>query len=178
MDLIFTSSTEVSSRQGRYFRVVILSEDVASTDKACDILRLLRRQLKREPGRLLYQWWNFAFLSVRELWDTFAAQTAEADMIIIGLHEELVFPERFAAWLQQLPELRRTWLWPGAMIAVRDASPLATEAEPEMFSQLQRAAVLSRMDFFDTRTSAGIDTGILQSPLRLAPGSLIRVSGN
>lgn len=176
MDLIFTSSTEVSSRQGRYFRVVILSEDVDSTDKACDILRLLRRQLKREPGRLLYQWWNFAFLSVRELWDTFAAQTAEADMIIIGLHEGLLFPERFAAWLQQLPELRRAC--PGAMIAVRDASPLATEAEPEMFSQLHRAAVLSRMDFFDTRTSGGIDTGMLHSPLRLPPGRLIRVSGD
>jgi hypothetical protein len=175
MDLVFESSHEVSSGKGRDFRVVILCEDAASTDKACDVLRLLRHNLKEEAGRLLYQWWNFEFLAVQELWDMFAEQTAAADMIIIGLPEQLLFPERFATWLQRLPELRKTF--PGAMIAVLDSAPQDPGAEPEICSQLQQAAVLSRMDFFATPTAAGMQARILPSPLWLHRRRQIRMSG-
>ena len=152
MNLHFSSSNEVSAEAGGDLRVVIVCEDAATTDKAADILRLLSRRLKDEAGRLFYQWWNFEFLAVPELGASFAAQTAAADMIIIGVHRGLGFPEPFAAWLRLLPELRKQRS--GALVALLDPALEEWNSEPEMLSGLRQAATLSCLDFFATRAAA------------------------
>ena len=78
-------------------------------------------------------------------------------MIIVGVHDWLVFPESLAVWLQQLPALRKQR--PGAMIAVLDPAANTPDAEPEVILQLKQASALSRMDFFHDSAPAGLTPG-------------------
>lgn len=168
MELLLKNANEAPFEDGRDFRVVILCEDAATTDKASEVVQLLGRQLKSEAGRLLYQWWNFEFLATPELWGKFSAQAAGADVIIIGLHERLVFPEKIAAWLQLLPGLRK--MRPGALVAVLDPGLAASDAGAAMVSQLKQAAALSRLDFFTTRAAERVDAEAIRNagpPARL-----------
>jgi hypothetical protein len=170
MELIFKCENEPSFEAGRDLSVLILCEDAATTDRACDVLQLLDRQLKAEAGRLFYRWWNFAFLAAGELSELFMAEAAAADMIIVGVNEWLAQDDRFGAWLQRLPALRQAR--PGALIAVLDARADAPNAVTELQSQLQQAAAASRMDFLATRTTTGTHARIRRVNELNAPASL------
>src|SRR5712671_6098826 len=116
MNLVLKGPNDPPSETGIDFSVVILFDDHALAARAIDVLHLLGRNLKKEEGRLLHQWWNIETLAFSSLRELAAVEAATADMIILSIHvgEELL--EMVAAWIQRLVGLRKDR--PAALVAM------------------------------------------------------------
>ena len=155
MDLVLRTRAGASCQAGKDFSVMVACSFKASPT-ICRILQLIRRGLREEKGRLLYQSWNFDVLDCVEWRNMAMAEAAQSDMIVIGL-----------AGCQELSTTVADWLWcscemrqgrPGALVAVFDLD-MAPEAVSGMVARLKAAAALGRLDFFVSGTTPKPDFG-------------------
>jgi hypothetical protein len=158
MNLVLKNSSEAPCKTGKDFNVVAMCGH-ETAPKACEVLQLVQKNLEEEEGRLIYQWWTYEFLEVNEFLDLAAFEAAQADMVIIGIHEGRELPEAVAVWINRWIGLRKDR--PGALVAVLDSDRKMPYSARGILSQLKQAAALGKMDFFVTqakeRKGAGED---------------------
>jgi len=136
---------------------VLISCETATAARAFEVLELLDKNLKREPGRLLYQVWNVEALAFRELRELGAVEAALADVIILGLRAGRELSAAVGAWMRRCLDLRNGR--PGALVVVLEADPRRADVPPELLSQLKAAAAAGQMDFFVTEAKVGNGVG-------------------
>ena len=151
--MVYQTPNDAPCRPGIDFCVLIVCE-YNTTAKACEILQLLRNNLKAEEGRLLYQTWNIdalAFHQDRE--EMIPLQSVKADMIIFGFHENQELANQILAWVKQWAPLRKKHS--GALVLVVDPDAENRAVSEEIIKQFQQAATLWKMDFFVTQANGG-----------------------
>jgi len=148
MNLVLKSPNVPPCEAGKDISAVVLCEDATSMT-ACEVLQLLRQNLKEAEGRLLYNFWNIEALAFPTYREMAAAEAADGDMIIVSIHEAPELPEVFRLWMKRCLDLRKNR--PGALVAVLDSDLKKPVADAGMFSELKEAATVASMDFFATR---------------------------
>ncbi len=147
MNLVLKTPDRVPYRNGKDFSVVICCDGVTG-ERAGAVMDLLKKNLKLEEGRLLYQLWTIETLNCLELQALASVEMAKADMVIIGLRKGLQVFDSVIAWMNRMINLRRGR--PGALVAVLEAELNHSDTAPEMLSRLKELATLGHMDFFAT----------------------------
>ena len=160
MELVLKSPNESPYEAGKDFSVVISFDDSATAERAGDVLQLLGRNLKKEDGRLFYQWWNIETMAFTALRELAASEAATADLIILGVHDGWELPEMVIGWLKRLVELRKHR--PGALVAILDSDKKTPDAAEVIISQLKQTAALGHLSFFATRAKAGSDARVIR----------------
>jgi len=151
--LVLKSPSQAPCEAGRDLSVVISFDGAATAGRACEVLKRLGRNLKKEKGSLFHQWWNIETLAFTSLRERAAVEAAGADLILLGLRGGGELPETVAAWIKRLMVLRKDR--PGALLAILDSDRNSSEASQGMLSQLQQAGASGQMEFFATQTKEG-----------------------
>lgn len=133
--------------------MVISFDGAATAGRACEVLKRLGRNLKKEEGSLFHQWWNIETLAFTSLRERAAVEAAGADLILLGLRGGGELPETVAAWIKRLVVLRKDR--PGALLAILDSDTNNPEVSQGMLSQLQQAGACGQMEFFATQAKVG-----------------------
>ena len=153
MKLVLKSPSQAPCEAGRDLSVVISFDGAATAGRACEVLKRLGRNLKKEKGSLFHQWWNIETLAFTSLRERAAVEAAGADLILLGLRGGGELPETVAAWIKRLMVLRKDR--PGALLAILDSDRNSPEASQGMLSQLQQAGASGCLDFFSTPIKGG-----------------------
>ena len=154
MNLVQKAPCESPVEPGLDFNVAIVCAYETSL-KVCEVLQLLRRNLREEEGRLLYQLWNMDALAFAGDQDLAADEAAAADMVIVGIHKEHELLQTVGPWINRW--ISRRPGQPGALVVVLNADLNRSAAVRAAMARLKQAATAVEMDFFVTGAKVGTD---------------------
>ena len=156
MDLILKTANEPPpGKAGLDLSALVICE-YETAAHASEVLQQLRRKLKAETGRIIYQSLNLDVLAFTDYWESSAAAAAAADVVIIGIHTESQLANLVIPWVNRWLTLRPAR--PGVLLILLDSKLPATATTLALMSKLEMAATAGKMDFFLTRTQAGLDS--------------------
>ena len=155
MDLILKTANEPPpNKAGRDLSALVICE-YETAAHAFEVLQQLRRTLKVEAGRLIYQSLNLDVLAFTDYHESSAAEAAAADLVLVGIHTESQLATLVIPWVNRWLTLRSARS--GVLLILLDSKLPATATTLGLISKLEMAATAGKMDFFLTRTSAAVD---------------------